>query len=164
MDIQLPGMDGLSATRILKKNNTLQNTPVIALTGYAMEGDDERAVEAGCDGYISKPIDTRTFLDSVSRWLAWSELAASLSAACVRSINLFNFTFNSKEVSNENQIFHGFILYSSYEPNRLRCIQRRLWNKSKWAANSERNHCATWKPSQRAGCKNIRTGEGQRRS
>jgi two-component system cell cycle response regulator len=69
MDIQLPGMDGLTATRILKKDPELGKIPVAALTSYAMEGDVERAKEAGCNGYITKPIDTRTFLDTVRKFM-----------------------------------------------------------------------------------------------
>ena len=65
MDVQLPGMDGLSAVRILKTDPVLKRIPVVALTSYAMEGDVEKAREAGCDGYISKPIDTRFFLETV---------------------------------------------------------------------------------------------------
>ena len=59
MDIQLPGMDGLTFTRCLKADPATRDIVVLALTAYAMKGDDERAVEAGCDGYVSKPIDTR---------------------------------------------------------------------------------------------------------
>ena len=66
MDIQLPGMDGLSATRIIKEDPPLKDTPVVALTSYAMEGDVEKAKKAGCTGYISKPINTRNFLDSIN--------------------------------------------------------------------------------------------------
>ena len=61
MDIQLPGMDGLAATRLLKNSPGLKDIPVIALTGYAMKGDKEKALAAGCADYISKPIDTRSF-------------------------------------------------------------------------------------------------------
>lgn len=67
MDIQLPGMDGLAATRILKQDPSTQRIPVVALTSYAMEGDSERAKEAGCDEYITKPIDTREFLNTVRK-------------------------------------------------------------------------------------------------
>jgi CheY-like chemotaxis protein len=59
MDIALPGMDGLMLTRIIKADDRLRHIPVIALTAFAMKGDDLKAREAGCDGYISKPIDTR---------------------------------------------------------------------------------------------------------
>ncbi len=61
MDIQLPGMDGLSATRILKEEITAKNIPIVALTAHAMMGEKEKALEAGCSGYISKPINTREF-------------------------------------------------------------------------------------------------------
>ena len=56
MDIQLPGMDGLSATRILKSDSDTAHIPVVALTAFAMKGDEERIPAAGCDGYITKPI------------------------------------------------------------------------------------------------------------
>jgi CheY-like chemotaxis protein len=60
MDIQLPGLDGLELTRILKQDPRRKSIVVIALTAYAMKGDDQRAFAAGCDGYISKPIDPDT--------------------------------------------------------------------------------------------------------
>jgi CheY-like chemotaxis protein len=69
MDIQLPGMDGLSATKIIKKEPSLKNIPIVALTSYAMQGDEEKALEAGCTGYIAKPIDTRKFLKTISQYL-----------------------------------------------------------------------------------------------
>jgi CheY-like chemotaxis protein len=69
MDIQLPGMDGLSATKIIKEDPSLKDIPVVALTSYAMQGDEEKALEAGCTGYIAKPIDTRKFLETVSQYL-----------------------------------------------------------------------------------------------
>jgi len=59
-DIQLPGMDGLEMTRIIKRDAKLQGIAVVALTAFAMKGDEQKALEAGCDGYITKPIDTRT--------------------------------------------------------------------------------------------------------
>lgn len=59
MDIALPGMDGLTLTRKLKSDPTTKDIRIIALTAFAMKGDDEKAREAGCDGYITKPIDTR---------------------------------------------------------------------------------------------------------
>ncbi len=61
MDIQLPGMDGLKATNILKENNATRDVPVVALTAHAMVGDKESILKAGCAGYISKPINTRQF-------------------------------------------------------------------------------------------------------
>ena len=69
MDIQLPGMDGLSATKIIKQDPSLKDIPVVALTSYAMQGDEEKALEAGCRGYIAKPIDTRKFLETVAQYL-----------------------------------------------------------------------------------------------
>jgi CheY-like chemotaxis protein len=69
MDIQLPGMDGLSATKIIKEDPSLKDIPVVALTSYAMQGDEEKALEAGCSGYIAKPIDTRKFLETIAQYL-----------------------------------------------------------------------------------------------
>jgi len=69
MDIQLPGMDGLSAAKILKEDPIFKNVPIVALTSYAMQGDEEKALAAGCTGYIAKPIDTRKFLKTVSQYL-----------------------------------------------------------------------------------------------
>lgn len=69
-DIQLPGMDGLEMTRRLKAAPETQNTIVLALTAFAMKGDEQKAFEAGCDGYITKPIDTRTFPDLIRKYLA----------------------------------------------------------------------------------------------
>ena len=69
MDIQLPGMDGLTATGILKSDATVKDIVIIALTSHAMEGDDKKALDAGCDGYITKPIDTKKFLSTVGQYL-----------------------------------------------------------------------------------------------
>jgi two-component system, cell cycle response regulator DivK len=60
MDIQLPGIDGLELTRRLKSDPVTEQIIIIGLTAYAMKGDEERIVAAGCDGYIAKPINTRT--------------------------------------------------------------------------------------------------------
>ncbi|KJU81277.1 response regulator receiver protein, partial [Candidatus Magnetobacterium bavaricum] len=65
MDIQLPGIDGLTATRMLKNNETTKHIKIIALTAFAMKGDEERMIEAGCDAYISKPIRYKEFLATV---------------------------------------------------------------------------------------------------
>ena len=59
MDLQLPGMDGLSLTRILKADPAMRGIVIVAMTAYAMKGDDEKARLAGCDDYVTKPIDTR---------------------------------------------------------------------------------------------------------
>jgi len=66
MDIQLPGMDGLSATKEIKNDPRLNHISVIALTAFAMQGDEEKARDAGCSFYISKPIDTKRFLKTIS--------------------------------------------------------------------------------------------------
>jgi two-component system cell cycle response regulator DivK len=65
MDIGLPVMDGLSAVEILKKDGKTKDIPILALTSYAMKGDREKILEAGCEGYLAKPIDTRKFADEV---------------------------------------------------------------------------------------------------
>lgn len=69
MDVQLPGRDGLTLTRQLKADPATAAIPIVALTAHAMHGDREVAIEAGCLGYISKPIDTRTFASEVRRFL-----------------------------------------------------------------------------------------------
>ncbi len=70
MDIQLPGMDGIEAIRLLKADTATRAIPVIALTALAMKGDEERIHAAGCDGYIAKPIRYQEFLAAVARQLA----------------------------------------------------------------------------------------------
>jgi len=69
MDIQLPGMDGLRATSILKADAATRDISVIALTALAMKGDEERIRSAGCDGYIAKPLSYKDFLETISREL-----------------------------------------------------------------------------------------------
>ena len=69
MDVQLPGMDGLSATRIIKGDPATRSIPVIAVTSYAMKGDREKALEAGCSGYVTKPIDKTQFLEAIAAQL-----------------------------------------------------------------------------------------------
>ena len=65
MDVSLPGMDGLAATQKLKADPGTRNIPIVALTAHAMKGDEEKALAAGCQGYLTKPIDTRTFAATV---------------------------------------------------------------------------------------------------
>ena len=69
MDIQLPGMDGLQATGLLREDPATRSIPVIALTALAMKGDEERIRAAGCAGYIAKPLDYKQFLSAVSAQL-----------------------------------------------------------------------------------------------
>ena len=74
MDIQLPGMDGLEATALLKRDEATRDIPVVALTALAMKGDEERIRAAGCDGYIAKPLAYRDFLATVSTHLVRAPL------------------------------------------------------------------------------------------
>jgi CheY-like chemotaxis protein len=67
MDIGLPGMDGLTLTRKLKEDPATRGIRVMALTAFAMKGDEQKAIDAGCDGYISKPIDTRALAGQVAQ-------------------------------------------------------------------------------------------------
>ena len=75
MDIDLPGMNGLEAAKVLKADDRTRDIPVAALTAFAMSGDEQRAKEAGCVGYLTKPIDTRRFADQVSELLQKKEAA-----------------------------------------------------------------------------------------
>lgn len=70
MDIQLPGMDGLQATALLKGSEETRDIPVIALTALAMKGDEERIRAAGCDGYIAKPMRYQDFLATIEGQLS----------------------------------------------------------------------------------------------
>ena len=74
MDIQLPGMDGLQATALLKADAATRDIPVIALTALAMKGDEERIRAAGCDGYIAKPLAYKNFLTVISTHLVQAPL------------------------------------------------------------------------------------------
>ncbi len=69
MDIQLPAISGLEVTRWLKEDEALAHIPVIAVTAYAMKGDEERIRDGGCEAYIAKPIAVSTFLATVGRFL-----------------------------------------------------------------------------------------------
>ena len=69
MDLALPGMDGLTLTRQLKADPATRHIRIVALTAFAMKGDEQKALEAGCDGYLSKPIDTRRLADQVAQAL-----------------------------------------------------------------------------------------------
>jgi CheY-like chemotaxis protein len=69
LDIQLPEMDGYAVARELKKHPALRNVPIVAVTSYAMVGDRERTLEAGCDGYIEKPVNPDTFASEIGKHL-----------------------------------------------------------------------------------------------
>jgi two-component system, cell cycle response regulator DivK len=69
MDIQLPGLDGYEATRRIKANPALAHIPIIAVTSYALSGDDAKAREAGCDAYVSKPFSPRALLAKIREFL-----------------------------------------------------------------------------------------------
>jgi CheY-like chemotaxis protein len=73
MDIQLPGIDGLELTRRLKADPKTRDIVIVAVTAYAMKGDQAKALAAGCDDYITKPIDTRTLPETIAKHLAKRE-------------------------------------------------------------------------------------------
>jgi CheY-like chemotaxis protein len=70
MDVSLPGLDGLAATRALRAKPATRHLKIIALTAHAMKGDEELALKAGCDGYLAKPINTRTFVNKIAAFIA----------------------------------------------------------------------------------------------
>ncbi|CAA7615858.1 Polar-differentiation response regulator DivK [Candidatus Terasakiella magnetica] len=70
MDIQLPEISGLEITKMLKDDSDLKHIPVIAITAFAMKGDEEKIRQGGCEGYIAKPISVATFLQTVARFLS----------------------------------------------------------------------------------------------
>lgn len=69
LDIQLPVMDGHATARELRRHPEITLTPIVAITSYAMAGDREKALEAGCTGYIEKPINPKTFADQIDQYL-----------------------------------------------------------------------------------------------
>jgi len=69
MDIQLPDMNGLNATRAIRQIESINHIPIVALTAYAMQGDQEKALNAGCSGYITKPLSTRSFLKKIHEYI-----------------------------------------------------------------------------------------------
>jgi two-component system cell cycle response regulator DivK len=70
MDIQLPEVSGLEVTRWLKEDAELRHIPVVAITAFAMKGDEEKILQGGCEGYLSKPISVAKFLETVNAFLA----------------------------------------------------------------------------------------------
>lgn len=81
MDIALPGIDGLTFTRRLKVDERLKHVPVVAITAFAMKGDEKKAFDAGCSGYITKPIDTRQFSLQVAAFLPGGKRTLNSSQA-----------------------------------------------------------------------------------
>ena len=77
LDIQLPGMDGYAVARALRENASLASTPIVAVTSYAMLGDREKALAAGCDGYLEKPINPDTFASQVGGYLRPQDVEGS---------------------------------------------------------------------------------------
>lgn len=69
LDIQLPELDGYDIARLLKKNDELKNIPIVVVTSFAMNGDKNKALEAGADGYITKPIDPDTFISQIESFI-----------------------------------------------------------------------------------------------
>jgi two-component system, cell cycle response regulator DivK len=86
MDIQLPGMDGLELTRRLKANPATKDIVIVALTAYAMRGDEEKARAAGCDGYIAKPIDVNTLPAVVAKYIAQADKAAQRTTEPITAV------------------------------------------------------------------------------
>ena len=84
MDIQLPDMDGLTATRIIKQDPATRDIPVVAITSYAMQGDEEKALDAGCSGYLTKPIETKSFLKKLSTYISQDDTEYSGNKSCIR--------------------------------------------------------------------------------
>ena len=69
MDIKMPRMNGYESTRGIRELDGYQSIPIVALTSYAMAGDEKKAMDAGCDGYVSKPIDPETIMDEIRKYL-----------------------------------------------------------------------------------------------
>ena len=86
MDVRLPGMDGLALARALKADATTQEIPIVVLTAFAMKEDEQRAREAGCDGYLSKPIDTRTLSAQVAEFIKASNRRAPVRVLVVEDL------------------------------------------------------------------------------
>jgi two-component system cell cycle response regulator DivK len=74
MDIQMPGMDGLEATKVIKADITTRDIPIIALTANAMRGDEEKVLQAGCNGYVTKPVNIRILQEKMNGYLSESRL------------------------------------------------------------------------------------------
>jgi CheY-like chemotaxis protein len=82
MDIQMPNMNGYEAAKKLREQGI--TTPIVALTAYAMNGDDKKCIEAGCDGYLAKPIDQRKLVKIINKYLAPDESTVSAGVDSVK--------------------------------------------------------------------------------
>jgi len=87
MDVSLPGLDGLAATKALRADPETRHLPIIALTAHAMKGDEQVALDAGCDGYLAKPIDTRSFGSKVAGFIAAAQARRKVLAAATPYAN-----------------------------------------------------------------------------
>jgi CheY-like chemotaxis protein len=87
MDLSLPGLDGLGATQSLRAEPATRHLTIIALTAHAMKGDEALALAAGCDGYLAKPIDTRTFAATVAAFIADADTQRAESPASLPYVN-----------------------------------------------------------------------------
>lgn len=87
MDVSLPGLDGLAATKALRADPETRHLPIIALTAHAMKGDEQVALDAGCDGYLAKPIDTRSFGSKVASFIAAAQARRKVLAAATHYAN-----------------------------------------------------------------------------
>ncbi len=73
MDIGLPGISGLDATKIIKENHKTRQVPIIAVTAFAMKEDETRAIQAGCDSFITKPVNIKDLIKEIERWISKSD-------------------------------------------------------------------------------------------
>ncbi len=101
MDVSLPGMDGLTAVRILKQDPATKDIPIIVMTAHAMSGDEAKAFQAGCNGYLAKPIDTRKFLKMVTHFIGAYAESQAKSEANVQSKSKFILIVDDEEANCE---------------------------------------------------------------
>jgi two-component system, cell cycle response regulator DivK len=87
MDVSLPGLDGLAATKALRADPETRHLAIIALTAHAMKGDEQLALDAGCDGYLAKPIDTRSFAGTITGFIAAANARRKKPAAAYHYAN-----------------------------------------------------------------------------
>jgi adenylate cyclase len=147
MDLSLPGMDGLCATKTLKANPATSHLTVLALTANAMRGDEEAALKAGCDGYLTKPINTRTFATTVAKFIAKATLARASGSA---KPNVASEVRQQKPASIEPVPSQGFILVVDDEEQNRSLLQGALEAKGYEIAEAENGLDALQKIAERA--------------